>query len=256
MIARIAHALVEMHGNGSANIASQGLQASGVPVTRQTLARLCGGPPTVSLQVLEDLAAALSDVETEKMVVRRLMRAGLWRASGSSMLGFFPAASNRELRAWRLLGHCIGSELTHHRMAKYLAWCKQRLHLPPLRWTRDDRRAFEARLERLCGREVEKFVDRMRARRIDGARIDLAINRAIAGSLDGTGSGEVERTWQELSDSEFARYIRLGLDRETLLLKRAPDWTRADREALAAVDAAHRARRVQSQRARRRRRRR
>jgi predicted XRE-type DNA-binding protein len=73
-------------------------------------------------------------------------------------------------------------------------------------------------------------------------RFQLALYRALDALLHYEDSGGIERDWRELSDEEFRRFVRLGLERELILLNRAPDVQRAQRVGGDALPAARRAR--------------
>ena len=58
-------------------------------------------------------------------------------------------------------------------------------------------------------------------------RVQLAIARILEPLLEAPASGYVERSWQEMSITELRQFIRAGVTRERLLLRRAPDVERA-----------------------------
>lgn len=58
-------------------------------------------------------------------------------------------------------------------------------------------------------------------------RLDLVLHRVLEPLLAGRDSGGVERLWEELSDDELRTFVDLGLQRELILLDRAPDVQRA-----------------------------
>jgi hypothetical protein len=111
---------------------------------------------------------------------------------------------------------------------------------------RENARAYSDWVEgelRRCGRaprtDVQALLDRAAAlvpelreipaglRNTEGKRrAHIRMLRALAGLLDHKASGGVERDWRELSDIELARYIRGGLAREDILLRRQPDANR------------------------------
>lgn len=58
-------------------------------------------------------------------------------------------------------------------------------------------------------------------------RVHVAYARAVEPLLAGYETAGIERDWRELGDRDLKRYLDLGLRRERLLLKRAPDLQRA-----------------------------
>lgn len=74
--------------------------------------------------------------------------------------------------------------------------------------------------------------DRFLVRRQHTAqRADLAYTRIVAPLMDALESGFVERRWQEMKSSELRQFVKAGMQRERILLTRAPDVQRTQEAA-------------------------
>jgi len=86
------------------------------------------------------------------------------------------------------------------------------------------RRAFRAIFERF---------DRMLARMGHSkARSLYAYQRVFEGLVSFNASGGIERPRMEMSPSEVKSYLKAGIARETIILRRSPDLHRAQQIAL------------------------
>lgn len=70
---------------------------------------------------------------------------------------------------------------------------------------------------------------RWRARGVKAKRRHLALSRTVAPLVDYDLSGKVERGPHEMRDAEVRSFIRAGLEREEILLRREADWERTVR---------------------------
>lgn len=76
-----------------------------------------------------------------------------------------------------------------------------------------------------------RLLERLDRVLVDGGhsqeRGELAMDRLVEPLFDHIRSGGVERGLEEMGHAELKRYVRLTIDREALLLKRAPDLERS-----------------------------
>jgi hypothetical protein len=78
----------------------------------------------------------------------------------------------------------------------------------------------------VCRDLLERFERWATAYGIVSLRLELALNRAWEPLLEQAPSAFVERSWRDLSDRELRQFVRHGLRREEILLRREPDWIR------------------------------
>jgi hypothetical protein len=90
-----------------------------------------------------------------------------------------------------------------------------------------ERHAMWERLQRVCWDQFDGFRRDMLAKRHQPDRILVAWERVLAPLLERSQSGFIELSWCELTDRDFARFVRIGLQRERILLKRPPLGRRA-----------------------------
>jgi hypothetical protein len=81
-------------------------------------------------------------------------------------------------------------------------------------------------LNRRTDGQLRKFRVEQFKRGHSQERIALAIYRTVAPLIEASGSAFVERHWREMSDPELSNFVRAGLTRERLLLKRPVDIIR------------------------------
>ena len=83
-----------------------------------------------------------------------------------------------------------------------------------------DRSDMWDRLEPICQEQFNAFGKFAIARGHFGMRILVAENRVLAPLLEQSQSGFIERSWREMSNAELIRFVRDGLARERILLRR------------------------------------
>jgi hypothetical protein len=77
-------------------------------------------------------------------------------------------------------------------------------------------------------RAFESFLVKQQA---SGTRARIAFYRILEPLFEGRESGFVERSWDELDRSELSRFIRAGMEREKILLRRSADTQRAQQQS-------------------------
>jgi hypothetical protein len=74
----------------------------------------------------------------------------------------------------------------------------------------------------------ESFLVKQQA---SATRARIAFYRILEPLLEARESGFVERSWDELDRSELSRFIRAGMEREKILLRRSADTQRAQQQS-------------------------
>jgi hypothetical protein len=124
------------------------------------------------------------------------------------------------------IGVTLMTPEAQRRMAVYAEWVQRRAQ----RFPSQDRLVNEL-FERVANEVPDVQTDwakhALQREGIKDERRWLALWRVLAPLADATWAGGIERTHDELSTEEFQRFVRLGWEREKLLLRRDADVVRA-----------------------------
>jgi hypothetical protein len=140
------------------------------------------------------------------------------------------------------LERCIVSPQAQELYAAYLEWVSNELDRVVNRsslgntavgralmsvtgWEIERLAEFEAAVQRVrqkCRVECEAFDQFLERRKHSDRRVQLAYYRIVAPLLDARESGFVERRIDDLSDKELRAFLKAGIQREKILLTRAP----------------------------------
>ena len=82
-----------------------------------------------------------------------------------------------------------------------------------------------------CAGELRAFESFLVKQQASAKRAKIAFYRILEPLLESRESGFVERSWEELDRSELSRFIRAGIEREKILLRRSADTQRAQQQS-------------------------
>ena len=86
--------------------------------------------------------------------------------------------------------------------------------------------------DQTCKQHVDAFERWRLGRGHSSARFYVAVYRAIEPLVESAEANGMERTWKDLRDAgDLPKYLKAGLDRERILLKRLPDLQQGQKAA-------------------------
>lgn len=218
------------------------------PITdRAGLAALLGASVGGRYDSQRAAARALASLGCHQRQLSRLVRSELGAITERTVgwvMALVPKAKHPLLRSLLL------SPKARRLLATHSRWIAARVHEPVLdvaseqdlrrQWLYVQKHYLLSRLGKQFGRLFTEFEVWARKKGHREERIELALERVLAPLLECEPSGFVERHWSELRPKELETFVRAGLARERVLLRRAPEVQRAQEMADSNLPLKHR----------------